>query len=306
VKKPTEFKQYVLLKTLKREHRSMPTNYHTIQIMSLKYSHLRRRILSALVAMPIVLAGIYWSMWGYFLLFLLVVALAMLEFYRLACLGGINPNKFLGIGGGIVTYALVFLSASGYIPGNYLYILCPMVAFIYLVELYQQGTTPFTNIAYTLLGIVYVSGPFALLHITALAKGGTYSHEIVMGILLILWANDTGAYLVGSSIGNRRLFQRISPHKSWEGTLGGAALALVVSYVIANYFSIISLWTWLGVGGIIIVAGTYGDLVESMLKRSLKIKDSGDIIPGHGGLLDRFDSFLLAVPCIVAFIKLLC
>ncbi len=274
--------------------------------MSSQDRHFGQRVLSALIAIPIVFTAIYWSAWSYFLLFLLVVVLAMLEFYRLACLGGIRPNKFLGVGGGIVTYALVFLSASGYIPGNYLYILCPMVAFIYLIELYQQSTTPFTNIAYTLLGIVYVSGPFTLLHITALAKGGAYSHEIVMGILLILWANDTGAYLVGSSIGNRRLFQRISPHKSWEGSLGGAALALAVSYAIANYFNTIDLWTWLGVGGIIIVAGTYGDLVESMLKRSLNIKDSGDIIPGHGGLLDRFDSFLLAVPCIVAFVKLLC
>jgi phosphatidate cytidylyltransferase len=272
--------------------------------MSPQYRHFGQRALSVLIAMPIVVIAIYWSAWSYFLLFFLVVALAMLEFYQLAGLGGISPNKFFGVGGGILTYVLVFLSASGHIPGNYLYVLCPMVALIYLIELYQKGTTPFTNIAYTLLGIVYVSGPFALLHITAFAKGGVYSHEIVMGILLILWANDTGAYLVGSGIGNRRLFQRISPHKSWEGTLGGAALALAVSYAIANYFNIIGLETWLGIGGIVIVAGTYGDLVESMLKRSLKIKDSGDTIPGHGGFLDRFDSFLLAVPCIVALIKL--
>jgi phosphatidate cytidylyltransferase len=272
--------------------------------MSLKYSHLRKRVLSVLVAIPIVTTAVHWSPLSYFLLFLVIVTLAMLEFYQLASAGGMRPNKFLGIGGGMVTYTLVFMQASGHMPGRYLYLLCPMVALIYLTELYRQGAAPFTNIAYTLLGIVYVSGPFSLLHIIAFSQGA-YSHEIVMGILLILWANDTGAFLIGSSIGKHRLFKRISPKKSWEGALGGATLALVVSYAIANYFNSIGLATWLGMGGIIAVAGTYGDLVESMLKRSLKIKDSGKTIPGHGGFLDRFDSFLLAIPFIVAFIRLL-
>jgi len=273
--------------------------------MSLQYSHLRKRVLSVLVAVPIVVTAIHWNSLSYFLLFLVIVTLTMLEFYKLASFGGVSPNKFLGIGGGVVTYTLIFMYASERVPGNYLYLLCPMVALVYLIELYQQDATPFTNIAYTLLGIVYVSVPFSLLHITAFARGA-YSYEIVMGILLILWANDTGAYLIGSSIGKHSLFKRISPKKSWEGALGGAALALVVSYTIANCFSSIGVEMWLGIGGIIAVAGTYGDLVESMLKRSVKIKDSGETIPGHGGFLDRFDSFLLAIPFVVAFIKLLC
>jgi phosphatidate cytidylyltransferase len=272
--------------------------------MSLNYSNLRKRVLSVSVAIPILTTAVHWSSLSYFLIFLVIVTLAMLEFYRLASSGGMRPNKLLGIGGGIVTYTLVFMHTSGYVSDGYLYLLCPMVTLIYLAELYQQGASPFTNIAYTLLGIVYVSGPFALLHITAFSQGA-YSHEIVMGILLILWANDTGAYLIGSSIGRRSLFKRVSPNKSWEGTLGGATIALIVSYAIAHYFNNIGLTTWLGIGGIIVVAGTYGDLVESMLKRSLNIKDSGRTIPGHGGFLDRFDSFLLATPFIVAFIKLL-
>jgi phosphatidate cytidylyltransferase len=193
---------------------------------------------------------------------------------------------------------------SRHLPSTYLYILCPMMGLIYAVELYKQGTTPFTNIAYTLLGIVYVGGPFALLHMIAFVQG-TYSHEMVLGILLILWANDTGAYLLGTKMGNHELFPRISPHKSWEGVLGGATLAVVVSYALGHYYSSVGLAMWLGIGGIIVVAGTYGDLIESMLKRSLNVKDSGEAIPGHGGFLDRFDSFLLAMPCIVAFVKLL-
>ncbi len=228
----------------------------------------------------------------------------MLEFYRLVSLGGISPNKFLGIGGGILTYVLVFMYTSRYLPSTCLYILCPMMGLIYATELYKQGATPFTNIAYTLLGIVYVGAPFALLHMIAFVQG-TYSHAMVLGILLILWSNDTGAYLVGTKMGKRRLFQRVSPQKSWEGVLGGATLALGVSYTIGHYHSSVGLVIWLGIGGIIVVAGTYGDLVESMLKRSLKIKDSGEAIPGHGGFLDRFDSFLLAIPCILVFMKLL-
>ncbi|MHA7877973.1 MAG: phosphatidate cytidylyltransferase [Bacteroidota bacterium] len=271
--------------------------------MLIQYSQLKKRSLSALISIPIVITAIYWNVWSYFFLFLLVVVLAMLEFYRLVSLGDIRPNKWVGISVSIITYVLTFLTMNKAMPSGYFYLLCPMVALICLIELYQQSVVPFANIAYTLLGIVYVSGPFALLHVIAFAQG-TYSHEIVIGILLMLWANDTGAYLVGSSIGKHKLFKRISPHKSWEGVLGGAALALIVSYVIASYFSTIRLTTWLGMSTIIVVMGTYGDLVESMLKRSLKVKDSGSVIPGHGGFLDRFDSFLLAVPCIVALIKL--
>lgn len=271
--------------------------------MPLRYSQLKKRSLSALIAIPVVLAAIQWNAWSYFALFLLVTTLAMLEFYQLVSLGGISPNKWVGISGGTTTYILAFLHAHGKAPGSYLYLLCPIVVLIFLIELYKKSTAPFTNIAYTLLGMVYVGGPFALLHIAAFAQGA-YSHEIIIGTLLILWANDTGAYLVGSNVGKHKLFKRISPHKSWEGTVGGAVLALIVGYGVASYLNIISLNTWLGISGIIVVVGTYGDLVESMLKRSLNIKDSGHIIPGHGGLLDRFDSFLLAVPCITALIKL--
>ena len=261
-------------------------------------------MLSALVAIPIVITCISWSPQSYFLLFLLVVVSAMLEFYRLADLSGIRPNKFLGIGGGILTYVLVFMYASGQLAGSYFCLLCPVIALIFPIELHKKRTAPFTNIAYTLLGIVYVGGPFVLLHIIAFFTGA-YRYEIVIGILLTLWANDTGAYIVGTGVGRRRLFKRISPQKSWEGALGGAASTLVVSYTIAQYFSIIGLAGWLSIGGITVVAGTYGDLVESMLKRSLKIKDSGQALPGHGGWLDRFDSFLLAIPFIVVFVKLL-
>ncbi len=137
--------------------------------------------------------------------------------------------------------------------------------------------------------------PFALLNLAAF-RTGTYNFEIIFGCLFILWASDTGAYFAGTYLGKTKLFERISPKKSWEGFFGGALLALVFALGIAHYFQSLSTVQWLVVWGIIMVGGTFGDLVESLLKRSIAIKDSGSSIPGHGGFLDRFDGLFLAAP----------
>lgn len=272
--------------------------------MATKYSHFKKRLITISVATPMVIAAVYWSAWSYFFLFLFIAIETMLECYKLARLGGIHPTSGWGVLTGVAAYTLVFAYVSGYISANYLYVLAPIIALIYPIELYKREAAPFTNIAYTLLGIAYAGIPFTLLHLIAFAQG-TYQYEIVLGILLVIWANDTGAYIVGGRLGKRKLFQRISPQKSWEGFLGGTFLALIVSYGVAYYFSILHQGIWLGIGGIIAIAGTYGDLVESMFKRSLQLKDSGEALPGHGGFLDRFDSFLLAIPFILVLIKLL-
>ncbi len=268
------------------------------------WDQITQRVFTSLVAIPVVVAAICWSIWSYYFLFLFVTIATMLEFYGLAEVGGICPNRLWGILSGILVYTLFFAHAAGYLPPCCLYVLFPVIALVYPMELYKPTQAPFSNIAYTLLGITYVSVPFALLHVIAFAQG-TYRPEIVWGILLILWANDIGAYGVGSWLGKHRLFRRISPQKSWEGSLGGAVLALVVSYMLACCFGSLGRAVWLAIGIIVVVAGTYGDLVESVFKRSLKLKDSGNIIPGHGGFLDRFDSFLLAIPFVLALIKLL-
>lgn len=273
--------------------------------MLTKYSHLKKRLITVSVATPIVIAAVYWSAWSYFFLFLLIAVGAMLEFYKLAKRSGARPSSAWGVLSGVLTYTLVFAYTSGHIPSKFLYVLWPVITLVYPIELYKREATPFTNIAYTLLGIAYAGIPFALLHLIAFVQG-TYHYEMVLGTLLVVWANDTGAYLVGSRLGKHKLFLRISPQKSWEGALGGAALAFIVSYGIAHYLSNPHWGLWLGIGSIIVVAGTYGDLVESMFKRSLHLKDSGEILPGHGGFLDRFDSFLLAIPFILMLIKLLC
>ena len=142
--------------------------------------------------------------------------------------------------------------------------------------------------------------PFALLHI-AVFYNGTYSFQIIIGALFIQWASDTGAYFAGVKFGKRKLFARISPKKTWEGALGGTILAFIFAIIMAANFDEIADWQWLCIAGIIVIAGTYGDLVESLFKRSIEVKDSGSTIPGHGGFLDRFDGLLLSAPIYFCF-----
>ena len=174
----------------------------------------------------------------------------------------------------------------------------------FFIKLYKRDVKkPFTNIAFTFLGVLYVAIPFALLVIIAFAKG-YYSYQLVIGCLLLHWASDTGAYFAGVRFGKTKLFERVSPKKSWEGSIGGTLTALAMAYIVSLYFSDLLLWQWMTLAGIIIIAGTYGDLVESMFKRSIEVKDSGTFIVGHGGFLDRFDGLLLSTPFIVAFLKI--
>jgi phosphatidate cytidylyltransferase len=170
--------------------------------------------------------------------------------------------------------------------------------------LYKRGERkPFTNIAFTFLGVIYVAVPFSLLHVFIL-RNGVYSYQILLGCLFLLWASDTGAYFAGVRYGKTKLFERVSPKKSWEGSMGGALAALMMAFVLAFVFQDLPPWQWHVIAVIIVVAGTYGDLVESLFKRSIAIKDSGSSLPGHGGFLDRFDGLLLSAPFIATFLNI--
>ena len=180
----------------------------------------------------------------------------------------------------------------------------PMLSMIFFIKLYKKkDLKPFMNIAFTFLGIIYVALPFALLIAMAM-RSGTYNMEIVIGCLFLLWASDIGGYFAGTKFGKRKLFERISPKKSWEGVIGSFLFAGIVALGLGHYFNTYEPWMWYCIGAIMVVAGIYGDLVESLFKRSIAIKDSGNTIPGHGGFLDRFDGLLLSMPFIITFIKL--
>jgi phosphatidate cytidylyltransferase len=172
---------------------------------------------------------------------------------------------------------------------------------ILIVELFKKNEKPFTNVAYTLLGIFFTVIPFTFFHEIAYVAG-SYNFHFPMAFLLMLWANDTGAYLVGSKFGKHKLFERHSPKKTWEGFFGGVIITAGVAYIINYYYTDISLSQWIIMGVLISCFGTIGDLIESMFKRSINIKDSGGLLPGHGGLLDRFDGLLIAAPIVYIYL----
>jgi phosphatidate cytidylyltransferase len=269
-------------------------------------SNLQQRIIAAIIAVPGLLFCVLYSDYTFLVLFLIIGALAQLEFYKLV--GSISDNlplTFYGTFCGVVMHVLAFFIEKGDLAYQYYYILSPLLTFIFFIKLYKsKDEKPFKNIAYTFLGIIYVALPFTLFTVLAFIKNDTYDPNIVLGCLFLLWSSDSGAYFAGTKFGKTKLFERVSPKKSWEGSIGGLVTAMVVATIISKYYTNYSAFQWYAIGVIIVVAGTYGDLVESLFKRSINIKDSADTIPGHGGFLDRFDGLLLSIHFIIPFVKL--
>lgn len=214
------------------------------------------------------------------------------------------PHRRTGMVLGFLGLLLLILLQLGYLPKVWLASLGLLLPILLILQLYRMDPNPFGRIAGTLLGFVYVLLPFYCFYRLGFVHG-SFQGALPMGFLLILWANDTGAYLIGKSFGKYKLFERISPKKTWEGFAGGLVAAGLVGLILFNQLDpILPLWQWLVVAGLIAIFGTWGDLVESLLKRSLGVKDSGSILPGHGGLLDRFDGLLLAAPIVFIFLWL--
>lgn len=269
-----------------------------------KYSNLTQRIITGLLGAAGVIAAICISEWLYCLVFFIICLFALLEFYKLVGLDGHVPQKTFGTLCGVSIFLLSFFIQRGDVPQRFYFLIFPIISCVYLIKLYKKfERKPFTNIAFNVLGIFYIAVPFALLNV-AVFSTGEYNFEIIFGLLFILWASDTGAYFAGTFLGRRKLFERISPKKSWEGFFGGALLAMIFAYGISLYFHSLNQTQWLVIGIIIIVGGTFGDLVESLLKRSIEIKDSGTSLPGHGGFLDRFDGLFISSPFIVAYLEI--
>ncbi len=247
------------------------------------------------------------------LLFSIVTGMTIWEYCSL-----VNDRPFISVNRFISTISGVylFLAMAGYNSG-----LTPATVFIpYLVsivylmvaELYMKAKDPINNWAYTMLSQLYIALPLSLLNILAFRSNGysiQYSYLAPLAVFVFLWINDAGAYCVGSLIGRHKLFPRISPGKSWEGSIGGGVLvvvAAVVTWHVTTLYGVndlgLSAYGWAGLGLVVVVFGTWGDLIESLFKRTLGIKDSGNILPGHGGMLDRFDSTLMAVPAAVVYL----
>ena len=213
---------------------------------------------------------------------------------------------------GGTAYILSTLIAAGILEYRLFLILILFIALLMIAELYRRQEKPFDSLAHTLLGIIYTAIPFSLFPFSAFGseginsiipfKGIIFSPGIVIGFFILLWVNDTGAYLTGITMGKHRLMERISPKKSWEGFAGGVVFSVLTACLLSGLVGVLDTGRWISVALIVAVSGTFGDLIESMLKRSTGLKDSGTIMPGHGGFMDRFDSTLLSFPLVFLFI----
>jgi len=266
------------------------------------------RSLTGLVFVASIIGSILFSEIMFAILFLGVALLALIELFRL-----LNSDEIINVqvvSGSIslvLMYTSIALVSLEYAGMQLLLVNLLIPVFIFIIELYQKNESPIQNIALTILGVIYIGLPLGLLNMffnPELAVG-EYHPGILIGFFVIIWAYDSFAYLTGVLFGKHRLFPRISPKKSWEGTIGGFIFGLLASFILSMFFIEFDLINWLIIASIIMIFGTFGDLSESMLKRSLKIKDSGKILPGHGGLLDRFDAVLLSAPAVFVYLNLI-
>ncbi len=247
------------------------------------------------------------------LLFSVVTGMTIWEFTGLVNeRDNVTVNRFIcTVAGVYFFFAMTYFCSDLYGGAAKSVVFIPyLVTVVYLLvaELYLKQEDPIQDWAYTMLSQMYIALPFSLLNVLAFNATSNgivaFNTLLPLSIFVFLWANDTGAYCIGSMLGRHKLFPRISPGKSWEGSIGGAVVVLAVAFAISYYLddSMLTTVEWLGLGLVVVIFGTWGDLVESLLKRTLGIKDSGSILPGHGGMLDRFDSSLLAIPAAVVYL----
>ena len=269
------------------------------------------RILTAIVFVAVMLGGLYGGRYPFVALFTLITALCLWEFIGM-CLVAQNPTnirhyKVAGTIMGILPVVIVGIYKLGIPVDPFLFLKkatilsIPFVFLIFIRELFAKTKEPFTNIAHLFLGMVYIGLPISMLLLIGI-DGKNYYPNTVFGILLLTWANDSGAYFIGSQIGKKPLFPRISPKKTWEGSLGGAVTTMIAGFLLSLVFTEQTTTTWLVMAGLTVIVGSIGDLIESMLKRSKNVKDSGALLPGHGGFLDRFDAFIFVLPFVAAYL----
>ena len=247
-------------------------------------------------------------------LFALITGLSIWEYCGLVNnVKGVQVNRLISTIAGVYFFLAVGGFCSGIVPTAAVFIPYLLtVVYLFISELYAKTENAINDWAYTMLGQMYIALPFSTINVLAFnatADGNiAFNNMVPLCVFVFLWANDTGAYCAGSLLGKHKLFPRISPGKSWEGSIGGAIIVLAVAFGIGQYENGLDSQTgltvlqWMGLGLVVVMFGTWGDLVESLFKRTLGIKASGNILPGHGGMLDRFDSSLMAMPAAVVYL----
>lgn len=275
-----------------------------------------QRAITGIIFVGVLIGCILGGPISFSLLFALITALTIHEFGVI-----ISKQPDVEINKPICMLAGVFLffgfAYLGVMPGQTEILIPYLFLIIYLLvsELYLKRKNPLNNWAYAMMSQIYIALSFAMLNVLAYHSIGNegelsnyqvqYNPILPLSIFIFTWINDTGAYCTGMLFGKHRLFERISPKKSWEGSIGGGVFSIIAAIVMAHYFPFMPISIWIGLALTVVIFGTLGDLTESLLKRTIGIKDSGNILPGHGGMLDRFDSTLMAVPAAVVYLYII-
>jgi phosphatidate cytidylyltransferase len=273
-------------------------------------NNLIKRALTGIVFVAVIIGAICWHPFSFLALFSIITGMILWEFHGLVKLYENEPVKrLIRCLGGVYLFAATFFYTQG-LTGKAIFF--PYILFLLyclIIELYNKKSNPINNWSSTFFAQVYCAGSFSLLNfiftetrdIEILPQAPIF----VLAVFIFIWLNDTGAYLIGTLFGKHRLFERISPKKSWEGFWGGFIVALLTSQLFYYLVPEISRFVWLGLAATVVVFGTWGDLAESLLKRTLNLKDSGNCFPGHGGMLDRFDSIITAIPVAYIYIEMI-
>ena len=278
--------------------------------MTEKQSNLVTRTITGVLFVAIMVCG-FLRPEAMIFLFALITGMAIWEYCGLVNdIEGVSVNRFISTVAGVYFFIAIAAWRSGIVT-NFVIFVPYLLTVIYLFasELYLKNENPVHDWAYTMLSQMFIALPLSMINILAfdVQSDGFVHYDMMIPLMLFvfLWVNDSGAYCSGSLFGRHKLFPRISPGKTWEGSIGGGILVLIVAVVVSYLLGdghTLSIPMWMGLGLVVVVFGTLGDLVESLFKRTLGIKDSGNILPGHGGILDRFDSSLMAIPAAVVYI----
>ena len=269
-----------------------------------------RRGATAVIFVLIMLGGLYGGRYSFVFLFAIITALCLWEFLSITLQNNEKHDrirKIIGLILGLTPFLLISMLKLDMIdsPEEFVLmasILCfPLLFLGFIFELFAKSGKPFANVAFIILGMVYIGIPFAMLDFIAF-DGNVFYKNTIFGLLLLTWSNDTAAYVVGSQFGKTKLFPSISPKKTWEGSIGGAVITILIGVLLSFVFEECTKSQWAVLAIIVVIFGSIGDLVESMLKRSYSVKDSGTLLPGHGGFLDRFDAFIFLIPYATAYL----
>jgi len=265
---------------------------------------LKIRTLTAIVFGIIMIAGIFISVKTAIILFGIICLICSFEYTKIVRRNLKDAMYNTTFVAGVVLYALAFMDDLNAYYELILYLNCGFFLLFILGMLSNKTIFSQAQIS-PVYNLIYIGMPFYLLHIKFFQS--TYDPWLLMSIFICIWLSDTGAYLVGSKFGKHSLFKRVSPNKTWEGVFGGLALTIIGVYLLHMFkvYTNFNILNWISIAIIIVIIGILGDLFESSIKRTFEIKDSGNIMPGHGGFLDRFDSFIFVIPFICLYLEII-